>query len=153
MLLALHSIGCIVLLLNQDVDHRLSAFFYVLSLFNIFLRVVACAPNFNPHDGVAFKAFQDLVDDVVAGLRQQFVQFLDELPFELFIFVKFLNYSSQPVILSLKLLPDIVCNVGNVAAQSLIDGLLNLDAGHECIQVAFALGNIDKSDDDSAAGV
>lgn len=153
MLLALDSIRCIVLLLNQDVNHRLSAFFYVLSLFYIFLRVVAGAPNFNPHDGVTLEAFQDLADDVVAGLGQQFVQFLDELPFELLTFVQFLNDSSKPVILLLKLLPDIVGDVGDVAAEPLIDGLLYLDAGHESIQVAFAFGDIDKSDDNSAAGV
>lgn len=42
---------------------------------------------------------------------------------------------------------------GDIAGQPLVDALLHPDASHDCVEVAFALGDIHKADDHSPRGV
>jgi hypothetical protein len=65
--------------------------------------------------------------------------------------MKAFNDSSQSLILLFYLLPNVVGNEGNIARKSLIDSLLDSNAGHKGIQMSFILGDIDKTDDDSSA--
>ena len=67
--------------------------------------------------------------------------------------MQILAYSCQSVELLLQFDPDVVGDEGNIARQSLVDGLLYSNARLDNIEQSFAFGNVDQADYDSSRGV
>jgi hypothetical protein len=81
-------------------------------------------------------------------LRHVVLQKFDQFPFKGFVTVKIFDDSGQSLELLLQFDPDVVSNKGYIARQSLIDTLLNANAGHDSVKVALTLSDIDETDDD-----
>ena len=68
---------------------------------------------------------------------------IHQILLELSAVMQILAYSCQSVELLLQFDPDVVGDEGNIARQSLVDGLLYSNARLDNIEQSFAFGNVD----------
>ena len=115
-----------------------------LAFFSVAFRVVASTFDIHLHDGMTFETLENLLFFILPPLRHLILQKIDKFSLKALIRVKIFYYACETIEFLLEKQPDIMSDEGDIARKTLVDSLLNPDAGHQGVQMPFELGNVDQ---------